>query len=67
MSGAFAPNLNALDNENKTPLAYCCRKVLEMLGLEDGVVCVPLGEKQKKDNNALLYDRMESKNSNDEL
>lgn len=33
LSGAVAPNLNALDEDNKTPLAYCCRKVLEMLGL----------------------------------
>ncbi len=28
LTGPVAPNLNTLDDDNKTPLAYCCRKVL---------------------------------------
>lgn len=38
LSGAYPPNLNAIDDDGKTPLAYCCRKVLQMLGLQSGVV-----------------------------
>jgi ankyrin repeat protein len=41
--GAVPPNLNVVDDDGKTPLAYCCRKILEMLGLQDGVVSVVPG------------------------
>lgn len=37
---AKAPNLNAINNEGKTPLAYCTHDVLTRLNLQDGVVLV---------------------------
>ncbi len=53
LTSAKTPNLNALDADNKTPLAYCSGEVLRKLKLEDGVVCVD-GEGVKFDNNTLL-------------
>lgn len=54
LASSPAPNLNALDEEGNTPLAYCFRNVLQMLGLENGVVNVSPGQKLKFDNNSLL-------------
>lgn len=54
MMGAHQPDLNAIDDEGKTPLGYCTRKILEMLNLENGVVCVEMGVSHKFDNNKLL-------------
>jgi ankyrin repeat protein len=28
LTGVYPPNLNALNDEGKTPLAYCCQRVL---------------------------------------
>jgi hypothetical protein len=35
-----APNLNCLNLELKTPLAYCSREVLKKLALDEGIVRV---------------------------
>ena len=50
------PDLNALNKEGKTPLAYCSRKILEKLNLETGVVRVDsVSTSVRFDNNRLLY------------
>lgn len=46
-------NLNSLNSENKTPLAYGKRSVLKRLYLEEGVVSVQ-NRKCEFDNNCLL-------------
>jgi hypothetical protein len=40
LCAAKTPNLNAVNNEGKTPLAYCTHDVLTRLNLQDGVVLV---------------------------
>ena len=53
LTGYHQPDLNVLDDEGKTPLAYCGRKILELLNLENGVVSVE-GSSPRFDNNRLL-------------
>ena len=45
-------NLNSLNNEGKTPLAYCSYTILEKLGLTNGIVLVK-ENKVDNDNNEL--------------
>ena len=50
-----APNLNCLNSEFKTPLAYCSREILKRLNLEEGVAIVdPNSSLKGFDNNGLL-------------
>lgn len=67
LSSSVPPNLNVLDDELKTPLAYCCRKVLEMLGLQEGVVSILPSQKNKIkfNNNLLLVADEDDGNGND--
>jgi hypothetical protein len=66
LSGTFPPNLNAVTDDCKTPLAFCQQRVLELLGLQEGVIEISSSSKLKFDNNALLC-RSEDTNCNDEL
>ena len=52
--GSHQPDLNVLDDEGNTPLAYGSRKMLQMLNLENGVVCVSIASSVRFDNNKLL-------------
>lgn len=68
--GQPPPDLNCLDDYGKTPLAYGCRKILEMLGLESGVVSVPIQSINKPlnfDNNLLLSKGRAGEGREDEL
>lgn len=67
LTSSNAPNLNALDDMGNTPLAYCYRNVLQMLGLESGVTNVANASKSKFDNNALLCIQNDGGNHPDEL
>lgn len=54
-SSVYPPNLNSVNSEYKTPLAYCSREVLKKLNLEDGVTIFdPNALSIGFDNNSLL-------------
>lgn len=48
------PNLNILNRQNKTALAYCKVDILKRLNLQEGVVYVKNRNKINFDNNKLL-------------
>lgn len=53
-STGHPPNLNALNSEYKTALAYSSREVLKKLNLEEGVASVDPNASMVFDNNSLL-------------
>lgn len=66
LSAPKTPDLNAVNNENKTPLAYCSHELLSRLNLEEGVVMVQ-NKKVQFDNNALLTKERVSRPRDSEL
>ena len=54
-SSVYSPDLNVLNNDFKTPLAYCSRDVLKKLNLENGVAIADSNYPSSTfDNNTLL-------------
>ena len=53
LTSPITPNLNAVNNESKTPLAYCSYDVLIQLNLQEGLALVQ-NKLVSFDNNALL-------------
>ena len=53
LSSLTTPNLNAVNNESKTPLAYCSYEVLAQLNLQEGLAVV-VNKMIPFDNNTLL-------------
>jgi ankyrin repeat protein len=51
----YGADLNAKNNKKQTPLYYCTKKMLKLLGLEDGTSAMGDSFSGQMDNNKLFF------------